>query len=104
MVDIACFGYESDVEFAHWMTREIGVAPVPGSSFFVSGENRHIRLNFAKKSRLRRRSVLRDGFDEFGLWKMLNTEEAIDGQIFVQFGPVDAVARGRYCVAHPLLR
>lgn len=49
MVDIARFGYASDVEFAHWMTREIGVAPVPGSSFFPPGENRYIRLNFAKR-------------------------------------------------------
>lgn len=49
MVDISRFGYASDVEFAHWMTREIGVAPVPGSSFFANGENRFIRLNFAKK-------------------------------------------------------
>ena len=48
MVDISAFGYASDVEFAHWMTREIGVAPVPGSSFFPPGENRYVRLNFAK--------------------------------------------------------
>ena len=31
------------------MTCEIGVAPVPSSSFFAPGENRYIRLNFAKK-------------------------------------------------------
>lgn len=49
MVDISPFGYASDVEFAYWMTREIGVAPVPGSSFFAHPENRYIRLNFAKK-------------------------------------------------------
>jgi aminotransferase len=49
MLDIASFGYTSDVEFAHWMTREIGVAPVPGSSFFANGENRYVRLNFAKR-------------------------------------------------------
>ena len=49
MLDISPFGYASDVEFAHWMTREIGVAPVPGSSFFATGENRYVRLNFAKK-------------------------------------------------------
>jgi len=49
MVDISPFGHASDVEFAHWMTREIGVAPVPGSSFFAPGENRYVRLNFAKK-------------------------------------------------------
>src|SRR5688572_974322 len=48
MVDVSPFGYASDIEFAHWMTKEIGVAPVPGSSFFVKGENRYIRLNFAK--------------------------------------------------------
>jgi aminotransferase len=49
MVDISPLGWSSDIEFSHWMTREIGVAPVPGSSFFAPGENRYIRLNFAKK-------------------------------------------------------
>ena len=49
MVDISPFGFANDVEFAHWMTKEIGVAPVPGSSFFAPGENRYMRLNFAKK-------------------------------------------------------
>jgi aminotransferase len=49
MLDISPFGYASDVEFAHWMAKEIGVAPVPGSSFFANGENRYVRLNFAKK-------------------------------------------------------
>ena len=48
MLDVSPFGYANDVEFAHWMTREIGVAPVPGSSFFAPGENRYVRLNFAK--------------------------------------------------------
>lgn len=49
MVDVSPFGYKSDVEFSLWMTKEIGVAPVPGSSFFANGENRYIRLNFAKR-------------------------------------------------------
>ena len=49
MLDISPFGYASDVEFSHWMAKEIGVAPVPGSSFFANGENRYVRLNFAKK-------------------------------------------------------
>lgn len=49
MVDISRFGYASDVDFAHWMTREIGVAPVPGSSFFAHPEHRYVRLNFAKR-------------------------------------------------------
>lgn len=50
MVDISPFGYKSDVEFSHWLTREIGVAPVPGSSFFAEPENRYVRFNFAKRS------------------------------------------------------
>ena len=52
MVDISPFGYANDVEFAHWLTKEIGVAPVPGSSFFAPGENRYMRLNFAKSPAL----------------------------------------------------
>lgn len=50
MLDISPFGYASDVEFSHWMAKEIGVAPVPGSSFFSNGENRYVRLNFAKRA------------------------------------------------------
>jgi aminotransferase len=49
MLDISPFGRASDVEFSHWMAREIGVAPVPGSSFFARAENRYVRLNFAKQ-------------------------------------------------------
>jgi len=49
MIDISRFGHASDIEFAHWMAREIGVAPVPGSSFFPHPENRFVRLHFARK-------------------------------------------------------
>jgi aminotransferase len=49
MLDISPFGRASDVEFSHWMAREIGVAPVPGSSFFPEPEHRFVRLNFAKR-------------------------------------------------------
>jgi aminotransferase len=40
----------NDVEFSHWLTSEIGVAPVPGSSFFSEPElGRHlIRFAFCK--------------------------------------------------------
>ena len=48
MLDISPFGMKSDVEFAHWMAKEIGVAPVPGSSFFPYPEHRYVRLHFAK--------------------------------------------------------
>ena len=48
MVDISRFGRDSDIEFSHWMAREIGVAPVPGSVFFPYPENRYVRLHFAR--------------------------------------------------------
>ena len=38
----------SDLEFCEWMIREIGVAAVPGSSFFREPGNNLIRLHFAR--------------------------------------------------------
>lgn len=39
----------TDLEFCEWMIREIGVAAVPGSSFFKEDVNHLIRLHFARK-------------------------------------------------------
>ena len=50
MLDVSPFGQANDVEFSRWMTKEIGVAPVPGSVFFHEPEHRYVRLNFAKKA------------------------------------------------------
>jgi len=50
MVDIAEFDWESDVEFCEWMAREIGVAAVPGSSFFREPVRHLIRFHFAKQT------------------------------------------------------
>jgi aspartate/methionine/tyrosine aminotransferase len=49
MVDISSLGFKKDVEAAEWFVREIGVAGVPGSTFFREPEHRFIRLHFAKK-------------------------------------------------------
>jgi aspartate/methionine/tyrosine aminotransferase len=49
MVDISEFGCLSDLAFCEWLTAEVGVAAVPGSSFFREPENRYIRLHFAKR-------------------------------------------------------
>ena len=49
LIDISEFGYESDLEFAEILARDVGVGSVPGSSFFKEPENRYIRLHFAKK-------------------------------------------------------
>ena len=40
---------QSDVEFCEKMTEKVGVAAVPGSSFFKEGVNNIVRLHFAKK-------------------------------------------------------
>jgi aminotransferase len=49
MLDISSLGFARDTEAAEWFVREIGVAGVPGSSFFREPENRFIRFHFAKK-------------------------------------------------------
>ena len=41
--------FSTDSEFCYWLAREIGIAAVPGSSFFHEPVNHLIRLNFAKK-------------------------------------------------------
>src|SRR5437867_7612892 len=51
MCDIAKWGYPDDVEFARFLVLEIGVATVPGSSFFkdpVAGKD-IIRFTFCKR-------------------------------------------------------
>lgn len=50
MVDISEFGWKSDAAFCEWLARDVGVAAVPGSSFFHEPVNEFIRLHFAKRS------------------------------------------------------
>lgn len=49
--DISDFGYKTDIEFTHFLLKDIGVAVVPGSSFFSSAElgHRYVRFCFSKK-------------------------------------------------------
>jgi aminotransferase len=49
LVNIEGLGFDTDSVAAEWMIREIGVAGVPGSSFFRDPEHRFIRFHFAKK-------------------------------------------------------
>ena len=58
----------NDLEFSEWMTKNIGVAPVPGSSFFREEVNNLIRLHFARSKEtldecLRRLSKLKKLLD-----------------------------------------
>ena len=47
-LDLPRFAGYSDLAFCEWMIREIGVAAVPGSSFFREPVNHLIRLHFAR--------------------------------------------------------
>jgi aminotransferase len=51
MTDISPFGASDDTEFVRWLIREVGVAAVPGSSFYQPRElgQTKVRFMFAKK-------------------------------------------------------
>jgi len=46
MTDIADFGFPDDVEFARYLVKEIGVAAVPGSSFYRDAAMGRTKLRF----------------------------------------------------------
>ncbi len=52
IVDTRPLGWEHDVEFARYLVKEIGVAVVPGSSFYQDPTNgrTQIRFAFSKKA------------------------------------------------------
>ncbi len=51
MADISPLGADNDLEFTRYLVKDVGVAVVPGSSFFhdPSGGSRYIRFCFCKK-------------------------------------------------------
>jgi aspartate/methionine/tyrosine aminotransferase len=50
MTDISAFGFPDDVAFAKYLVTEIGVAAVPGSSFYrdPADGRTHLRFTFCK--------------------------------------------------------
>jgi aspartate/methionine/tyrosine aminotransferase len=50
MTDISAFNFPNDVEFAKYLVKEIGVAAVPGSSFYnnPADGSQHLRFTFCK--------------------------------------------------------
>jgi aminotransferase len=48
MVDCTAYGVKDDLEFCRWMAKTVGVAAVPGSSFFHTPVNHLIRLHFSR--------------------------------------------------------
>jgi len=51
MTDITDFGFDDDVQFSTWLVRDIGVAPVPGSSFYSTpaAGMKQVRFCFPKR-------------------------------------------------------
>jgi aspartate/methionine/tyrosine aminotransferase len=49
LVDVSRYRVDDDVAFCEWMAREVGVAGVPGSSFFHRPTNHLVRFHFAKQ-------------------------------------------------------
>ena len=49
LMDVSEFGVRDDYKFCEWMTREVGVATVPGSSFFREDVHNLVRFHFAKE-------------------------------------------------------
>jgi aminotransferase len=51
MTDISNFGFQNDVEFTRHLIREVGVACVPGSSFYSDPHrgSKQVRFCFCKK-------------------------------------------------------
>lgn len=48
LVDVSEFGVRDDLKFCEWMIKNVGVAAVPGSSFFKEEVNNLVRFHFAK--------------------------------------------------------
>ncbi|HEX9606570.1 MAG TPA: aminotransferase class I/II-fold pyridoxal phosphate-dependent enzyme, partial [Gemmatimonadaceae bacterium] len=46
MTDISAFGFGDDVEFARYLVKDVGVAAVPGSSFYKSAQAGRTKLRF----------------------------------------------------------
>ena len=61
MTDISAFGFPNDVEFTKHLIREVGVACVPGSSFYSSSDKgqQQVRFCFCKKDETLNRAAER---------------------------------------------
>jgi aminotransferase len=46
MTDISAFGFDDDVEFARYLVKDVGVAAVPGSSFYKNARQGRTKLRF----------------------------------------------------------
>lgn len=61
LLDVSEFAVKDDLAFCEWMAEHVGVAAVPGSSFFHENINHLVRLHFAKKDETLKEAVSRLG-------------------------------------------
>ena len=63
MTDVSAFGIANDVEFTRYLVREIGVACVPGSSFYSVSEcgAQQVRFCFCKRDETLQAAIERLG-------------------------------------------
>lgn len=61
LADMSEFGVTDDVAFCEWMAEHVGVAAVPGSSFFKEDVHHLVRFHFAKKDDTLEEAVRRLG-------------------------------------------
>ncbi len=71
LLDVSEFGVKDDVAFCEWMAEHVGVAAVPGSSFFREDVHHLVRFHFAKKDEtlqeaLNRLAHMREKVEEAG--------------------------------------
>jgi aminotransferase len=52
MTNISAFGFANDLEFTQYLVREVGVAAVPGSSFYRDPKDgaQQVRFAFCKRA------------------------------------------------------
>ncbi|MGH7658147.1 MAG: pyridoxal phosphate-dependent aminotransferase [Gemmatimonadales bacterium] len=63
LTDFSGLSRRGDIDFSHWLTREVGVAPVPGSSFYQTpgGGEQQVRFAFCKTLPMLEQAVERLG-------------------------------------------
>jgi aspartate/methionine/tyrosine aminotransferase len=61
MTDISAFGFPDDVTFAQHLVKKVGVAAVPGSSFYNDARDgaRQVRFAFCKRDQTLEEAVRR---------------------------------------------
>jgi len=68
LADFSGLSEMDDVEFSYWLTKEIGVAPVPGSSFY---REREMGRNFVRFAFCKTEEMLREAGERLGKVKSM---------------------------------